>query len=88
MNEFTLYEGNEFTVSPKTDPTTFWKIHGAKLPQLSSIALDIISVPVTEVTSERLFSHLNIVFNKLRAKLDTDVLNDILFLRWNQKFLK
>ena len=40
----------------------------------------ISSVPVTEVTTESLFSFLNIVFNKLRAKSNTDVLEDFFTL--------
>lgn len=86
--ELGIYEASA-AVSGKTNPIAFWKVNSAQFPLLYSIALDIICVPVTEVTSERLFSFLNIVFNKLRAKLDPGIVDDILFLRWNKalKFL-
>lgn len=74
-------------VSNKTNAITSWKINKVQFPILSSIAIDIICIPVTEVTSERLFSGLNIVFNKQRARLDPGVTDDVLLLRWNKDFL-
>lgn len=84
--ELGIYEASP-AVSSKTNPITFWKMNMLSYPLLHSIASDIICIPVTEVTSERLFSFLNIVFNKLRAKLDPSVIEDILFLRWNKKLI-
>lgn len=79
-------------ITAKTDPTAFWMEHAANdhdlLFALASVALDIICVPVTEVTAERLFSFLNYIFSKLRSCLKSDILEDILFCRWNQKLLK
>ena len=52
-------------------------------PLLSVIALDIICAPVTEVTVERLFSHLKLILTKFRSSMKPDLLDDILFLRMN-----
>lgn len=71
-------------VAAKTNPITFWKVNKIKFPLMFSVALDIICIPVTEVTAERLFSHLN--FNKNRANLDPSVTDDILFQGWNKSF--
>lgn len=71
----------------KLDVSKFWQEHAenqvSSLHVLAKIAVDLISVPVTEVTAERLFSHLNFIFGKHRASLKTDVVEDILFCRWN-----
>lgn len=65
----------------------FWKIQKS-FPVLKNIAFDIISVPVTEVSVERMFSHLNFILNAYRSSLKADLLEDILLLRMNEKFLK
>lgn len=64
----------------------FWKDQ-KQLPVLKEIVLDIISVPVTEVSVERMFSHLNFILNAHRSTLRADLLEDILFLRMNNKFV-
>lgn len=63
----------------------FWK--GQKhLPEMKEIAVDIISAPVTEVSVERMFSHLNFILNRYRTTLKANILEDILLLRMNKKF--
>lgn len=57
------------------------------VPMLSTIAPYIITTPVTEVSVERSFSHLNIILNNKRSRLKGLLLEDILFLRLNQKFI-
>lgn len=56
------------------------------LSTLAPIALDIISIPMTEVTVERMFSHLKFVLNEHRTNMSPKLLEDILFLRMNDKF--
>jgi hypothetical protein len=80
------------TVTHKTDAIDFWQSHlknpTSKLQKFSGIALDLICVPVTEVTAERLFSMLNFVYSKLRERLDSSIVEDILLCRWNKKFFE
>lgn len=64
----------------------FWNNKKIEFPLLSSIALDIISAPVTEVSVEQMFSHLNFIMGKFRTTLKADLLEDIMFLRLNHKF--
>ena len=64
----------------------YWNENSLEFPSLSSVALDIICAPVTEVTVERLFSHLNTILNKNRSRLNGPLLEDILFLRLNERF--
>lgn len=63
----------------------FWE-NQEKFPMLKKIAADILSVPVTEVSVERMFSHLSFILNRYRSTLKADLLEDILFLRLNKKF--
>lgn len=84
------YESDNFGVSItyKTDPTEFWlnRTNDTE-PTIRNVAttvLKIITCPLTEVTSERLFSLLNFVVNKLRCQLKDDITEDILFCKWNQ----
>lgn len=65
----------------------FWngKKQKDSLPLISFVAHDIIAVPVTEVSVERLFSHLNFILNKHRSSLAPDLLGMIMFLRMNSK---
>lgn len=65
---------------------SWWNDETENFPLLSGIALDITSTPVTEVSVERLFSHLKIVLSKHRSKLNGSLLEDILFLRLNKLF--
>lgn len=63
----------------------FWNGKKDSLPLISFVAHDIIAVPVTEVSVERLFSHLNFILNKHRSSLAPDLLGMIMFLRMNSK---
>lgn len=64
----------------------WWISKVDELPMMSNAALNIISAPVTEVTTERLFSDLNLIMTKSRSCLKGQLLSDILFLRLNKKF--
>lgn len=72
-------------LSPDVQILDFWK-NGKSFPVLRNIAFDILSVPMTEVSVERLFSHLNFIMNPHRSTLSCDVVEDILFLRMNNQF--
>lgn len=71
-----------------TRGTIWWKQQQPILPLLAPIALDIISSPVTEVSVERLFSHLNIIIGKHRTTTASATLDAIIFLRMNNVFEK
>jgi hAT family C-terminal dimerisation region len=70
----------------RSDLITWWNEKAETLPILSGVALDTISIPVSEVSVERLFSHLKIILSKHRSKLTGPLLEDILFLRLNSLF--
>jgi hypothetical protein len=85
-DEIHLYEKLKW--NPRMAQTTmeFWKSKVGELPLLSSLAMDIMAVPPTEVSVERLFSHLKIVLTDRRNRLSSNLVESILFLRLNKKF--
>lgn len=87
--EFKEYEQemiNKTDVQLKPDSIVYWKSHSSKYTILGPTALDLISCPMTEVSVERLFSHLSFILCPLRNRLTGDILQDILFLRLNRRF--
>lgn len=83
--ELTEYEKLS-RLSPAESIMEFWK-NQEMLPILKEIATDILSIPVTEVSVERMFSHLTFILNRYRSSLKADLLEDIMFLRLNKKFV-
>lgn len=88
--EFDLYETEMLeeadVADGKPDAFKYWKDSVLKFPTLAPAALDIICAPMTEVSVERLFSHLGYILNPLRNSLVGEILDDILLLRLNRKF--
>lgn len=70
----------------RPDSLRYWKSKVSKFPILAAAALDIVCSPMTEVSVERLFSHLSFILSPLRNRLKGEILDDILFLRLNNKF--
>ena len=81
FEEFQLLPRERMNVQVKE----YW-IAQMQFPMLKSVVFDIISAPMTEVSVERLFSHLNFILNKHRSSLQGEILDDILFTRMNKKF--
>lgn len=71
-------------LSSKENVMIFWKNH-LTFPILSQIAMIILTVPLTEVDVERLFSNLNFVLNSHRSTMTSDIVDDILIVRMNKK---
>ena len=82
--EMELGQYQNISLPIEADVHKFWKQN--QFNEMSTVALDIIYVPVTEVSVERLFSHLNFILNDFRFKLDEKLIECILLLRMNKKF--
>lgn len=85
-DELNAYEKLRWDPKSKQTCIEFWLSKSQELPLLSSIALDVMAVPGTEVSVERLFSHLKIVFTDKRSTMAPTLLESILMLRLNKKF--
>ena len=58
----------------------WWVEQSETLSCLSAIACAIITCPATEVSVERLFSHLKLILTERRSRLSENLLEDVLFL--------
>ncbi|KAI9919407.1 hypothetical protein PsorP6_017528 [Peronosclerospora sorghi] len=63
------------------DVITWWNENSGLFPILANIALKYSSVPKTSVPSERLFSGAGLTVTKKRNRLDSDLVDGLLFLR-------
>lgn len=54
------------------------------LDAIKEIAINLVSVPSTQVPVERAFSHLNFVFSKHRSGLEQEILEFIFLIRLNK----
>lgn len=62
----------------------FWNANKHIYPDLFVLSTILNAVPSTEISVERLFSHLKYILNRLRNNLNDDSLEQILILRMNQ----
>lgn len=68
-----------------TDIREFWLNQKINFPILSHIVFHIISVPLTEVSVEQLFSFVNFTLGDHRFNLKGERLDDIIFLGMNHR---
>ena len=71
----------------ETDPLVWWRQNEARFPRLASLAKDFLAIPATEVPCERVFSAAGLTISRLRASLDGDTADKLLFLNKNARSL-
>lgn len=78
---------NEPLVPRKDDLLEYWKTQGAALyPGIAKIALRYLSIPATEVPSERMFSTAGNTVTSHRERLKPGHVEQIVFLHDNLRF--
>lgn len=88
-NEIDRYrQVEELLVHESNDPLIWWKANCNAYPNLSVLAQKYLSIPATSVPSERLFSDAGIHVTSLRNRLDPRLVNQILFIKQNKKYLE
>ena len=70
-----------------TCPLQWWKNHCSALPRLAALAKKFLIIPASSAPSERVFSKLNIVINKKRARLSTERAEHLVFIKHNKHLL-
>ncbi len=68
------------------DPLQWWKKHAPLFPILSQLARKYLCIPSSSAPTERVFSHVNIVISKRRARTSTDRGTQIVYLKLNKDF--
>jgi len=61
----------------------WWRVNSPSLPRLSTLAKEILSIPASSAASERSFSVAGSTVSQRRTALDSDNLEDILFVHSN-----
>ena len=67
------------------NPLKWWQINEGRYPKLAKLAKVYLAVPATSVPSERTFSVAGQTVSKLRASLDSESVDQIIFLNKNLK---
>jgi hypothetical protein len=70
------------------DILLYWKEHQNLFPTIASIARDVLAIPASNTTIERLFSSCKNVITDKRTKLGAQKLNKLMFLQKNMHILK
>jgi hypothetical protein len=68
-----------------SEPLDWWKINAYKYPSLAKLSKTYLCIPATSVPSERIFSLAGQTVSKLRASLDPDTVNEIIFMNKHLK---
>lgn len=82
------YESSFVPNKETADIIVYWRNHARnassdEFEDFILLAEVIYSVPATQVTVERLFSHLRYVFSDLRCSLASSIIDDIIVCRMN-----
>ncbi len=72
---------------PNDDVIAYWNNNGFANSNLVAVANAILSIPGTQVSVERSFSDLKFILNDFRTKIDEFLLDSVLFLRINNRFI-
>jgi len=79
-------EIQSFRASPSSsddDPLDWWRLHQLLFPNLAKLARKFLAIPASSAPSERAFSKVGIVVDKLRSRLLPEKANQLVFLKHN-----
>ena len=62
----------------------FWKEHAILYPLLSVLAFQVLCVPATSAPVERVYTQCGLLFRPHRAKLSSDLLSMLVYLKCNK----
>ena len=59
----------------------FWATRGNDFPILKLLARQYLAIPATSAASERVFSQVNLLDNRLRSRLDMEKINNMVMAK-------
>jgi predicted small metal-binding protein len=87
-SEIDLYLTDEARVDNNMNLLMYWNSNKTVYPNLARIAKRILSIPATNTSVERLFSHSGNTITNRRTRLDDEKVNSLLFIKRNMRVLK
>ena len=78
-----MYLQKKVQMQPNDNILDWWQVKSPSLPHLSTVAKEILSIPASSAESERSFSVAGSTVSQRRTALDSDNLEDILFVHFN-----
>ena len=76
-SEMLRYESEPVLIK---NPLDWWRHYAVRFPKLAKLAREFLCIMGTSVPSERVFSVAGLTLTKSRNKLDSDVVDEIIFL--------
>lgn len=67
---------------------TYWKDTQKNEPALAKLAEVVLSVPCSQTSVERAFSALSLILTKHRSRLNSDNIDNLLFIRLNESLFQ
>jgi hypothetical protein len=71
-----------------SDPLQWWEEHKNRYPTIYVLSQRFLSIPATSAPSERLWSLASRIITIRRARLDSTVLGDLMFIKENSSIMK
>jgi hypothetical protein len=78
---------SELPALEEYDPYLWWSANKNQYPFLHKLAMKYISIPATSVPSERLFSDAKNLITPQRTRLDSYLINQLMFLKRNREYV-
>ena len=89
-DEFTSWMSSTLTLTndDNDDILGFWSQHGYLFPTIAGIARDILAIPASNTSVERLFSKSKNILTEKRTSINVEKTDRLLFLKKNLGILK
>jgi hypothetical protein len=78
---------SELPALEEYDPYLWWLANKNQYPILHKLAMKYLSIPFTSVPSERLFSDAKNLVTPQRTRLDSYLINQLMFLKRNREYI-
>jgi hypothetical protein len=87
-NEFELYLNSDLQLQEGEDLLQFWMQQRENYPQLFELAKNILIIPASNTSVERMFSVSGAIVTEKRTRLTIEKIDKMMFLNKNLRYLK